>query len=357
MGAELAGGAGQVLVDELNPATSPAGVDVHASRTRTARPPTGAAAYAICANAVAAGGRESVSDSESAKSAVALPRRQAADRRRRRHHRRLRAGGARRALAPASDPTFAERSAVEDGPAPRPTGPCAPTRSAPRRSGRARAGRPLDSLGSKRVKATTVTCPGRQAGGGRAGRRSGRQRARSVLEDVEPDPALTQREVSAIEDGDGTTANWQLDRRRDLRQPPPGLELVTASSASDSDEISERDRDLPGRQEPARHRREDRRRARAGGDRRPPTQRRADRDTVTGYEDRDREHRRLERDRLRDLRQPLGADQVKDLVALLRHVLCGAQRLTRSPHRTPRELPDLVGGLLETSVVIEGVSA
>ena len=114
-----------------------------------------------------------------------------------------------------------------------------------------------------------------------------------ILDDIKPNAALTSATATAIEDGDGFDSSWKLSAYAICADPPPGLELVAASSEMRLRGGHGRDRALPGRQEPARHRRGADRGLRPVADRRRAPQRHADRKHRGRHRDRVRQPQRL----------------------------------------------------------------
>jgi hypothetical protein len=162
---------------------------------------------------------------------------------------------------------------------------------------------PFDNSSPKSV---TVSCP--------AGKRvvgAGRDIAGGLGEVVmnsTPNPTLTSVTVSGFEDEDGFAGDWGVAAIAVCASPPPRPaagrrhERVPLRGGG-----QDRERPLSRRQEPARHRGRDHRGRRTGSAGRHPSQRRPDerpRDWGRGPE---RVRRRLERDLLRHLRQPLTA--------------------------------------------------
>jgi hypothetical protein len=86
-------------------------------------------------------------------------------------------------------------------------------------------------------KSVTVACPaGKRVVGAAGGIVSGGGEV--MLSAIAPNPALTSVTVTGEEDGNGTTASWNLAAHAICATPPPGLELVSVAGDPDSDPAS-----------------------------------------------------------------------------------------------------------------------
>jgi hypothetical protein len=93
------------------------------------------------------------------------------------------------------------------------------------------------SAGTSAAKSLTATCPaGKQVIS--AGASTSPAGGHVVIDRVEPNAALTTVTVHADEDETGTATTWTLRAFVICAPPPPGLELVTAASASNSTDKS-----------------------------------------------------------------------------------------------------------------------
>ncbi len=82
-------------------------------------------------------------------------------------------------------------------------------------------------------KSITATCPaGKQLVGAGADVTPGDGHV--LIEDIRPSPDLTKLTVKAVEDQTGTTANWFVQAFAICAQAPPGLQRVSATSATNS---------------------------------------------------------------------------------------------------------------------------
>ena len=59
-----------------------------------------------------------------------------------------------------------------------------------------------------------------------------------LFDDIVPNAALTAVTVTVTEDGDGTDDLWSVDAYAVCANPPPGLQRVSASSSSDTEEFN-----------------------------------------------------------------------------------------------------------------------
>jgi hypothetical protein len=85
-------------------------------------------------------------------------------------------------------------------------------------------------------KSITVSCPaGKRVVGAGGGVDTPEAPRGPVLEDVRPNAALTSVTAEVIEDEVGTTENWRVSASAKCATPPPGLQLVSATSDPDSD--------------------------------------------------------------------------------------------------------------------------
>jgi hypothetical protein len=87
-----------------------------------------------------------------------------------------------------------------------------------------------NSVGAKGI---TAVCPGTKRVLGAAGEVVNGL-GQVFLSSVRPNPDLASAAAFAFEDENGTNASWGLVARAICADPPPGLELVTATSVSDS---------------------------------------------------------------------------------------------------------------------------
>jgi len=83
------------------------------------------------------------------------------------------------------------------------------------------------------VKQAIASCPAGKKLIGTGGRLTGAS-GQAVIDDLTPNSALTETMVIATEDDDGTTATWSVTAFAICANPVPGLQLVTASLASNS---------------------------------------------------------------------------------------------------------------------------
>ena len=83
---------------------------------------------------------------------------------------------------------------------------------------------------SSDFRSATVTCPAGKRVVGTGARVTGGLNA-VVLDDIRPDSPLETVNAQAHEDQAGTTGDWAVIAYAVCAEPPPGLELVTTSSA------------------------------------------------------------------------------------------------------------------------------
>src|SRR4051794_38651954 len=83
-------------------------------------------------------------------------------------------------------------------------------------------------------KSLTATCPaGKRVVGGGGGIVPGPV-SEVAVDAIRPDAGLTSVTVHGTEDEDGASFNWAVDAGAICAKAPPGLELITATSAADS---------------------------------------------------------------------------------------------------------------------------
>ena len=106
-----------------------------------------------------------------------------------------------------------------------------------------------------------------------------------ILTGVTPNSTLTTVTATAHEDEAGYAQNWTVVAYAVCAAAPAGLQRVTRHEPARIGRVLAGERELPGRQARARHRRHDQRRRGPGADRRPADRRRALKATITGFED------------------------------------------------------------------------
>jgi hypothetical protein len=92
-------------------------------------------------------------------------------------------------------------------------------------------------VSSGEAKVATVVCPGGTKVVSAAGNITGAS-GEVFLGYLRPDPGLQKVDVFAFEDEDGSAADWVVTAHAMCATPPPGLQLVSAFSEIDSEEIS-----------------------------------------------------------------------------------------------------------------------
>ena len=93
----------------------------------------------------------------------------------------------------------------------------------------------VSASSSTDAKIEHAVCPAGKSVVGTAGEALG---APSLLVGIRPNPGLQSVDVSGFEREGGTTGNWHVTAVAFCATPPPGLQLVSASSQIDSEEIS-----------------------------------------------------------------------------------------------------------------------